>query len=128
MSLHLSIRIPRPDQQRYLRGGCFVFASELRKHVRRETGFMLELQALWVDGRPEHVFLVDPETCHAYDARGSLPLTVEAISKGALYEGHGHLAPITPDQIREWAISMDPHNARIDIARHVVVSEDEDEA
>jgi hypothetical protein len=126
MTMSLSIRIPARDQMRYLRGGCFVFAQELRRHVRRETGQMLDLMALWVDGQPEHAFLADREADCAYDARGRLPLDVAVLAEGSACAHLGKIAPITSRQMREWAKSMDPHNARLDIGRYVnVMMEDE---
>lgn len=121
MTISLSIRIPERDQMRYLRGGCFVFAQELRRHVRRETGVSFALMALWVDGEPHHAFLVDPETGWTYDARGRTAMTLPAISTGSRVEGEGDLRPITHVQMRRWARHMDPHNARIDISRYVRV-------
>jgi hypothetical protein len=124
--MELSIRIPKPAQERYLRGGCFAFARELRQHVRRETGVVLRLCALWVDGRPEHVFAIDPEAGCAYDARGRLPLDAAALGEGSLCAGAGEIGPITIAQMREWARSMDGHNARLDISRHVSIVHDEE--
>ena len=123
--MSLSIRIPAKDQMRYLRGGCFVFAQELRRHVRRETGRMLDLRALWVDGRPEHAFLVDSEADCAYDARGRMPVDIATLAEGSACAHLGTIAPITITQIREWARSMDSHNARLDIGRYVNVIMDE---
>ena len=122
----LSIRMPHADQERYLRGGCFVFAHELRRTVRRDTGVMLQLRALWVDGRPEHAFLVDPKAGCAYDARGRLPLDVADLGKGSARAFQGEIAPITVAQMRQWARHMDPHNARLDIARYVNIVRDEE--
>lgn len=126
MTITLSIRIPERDQMRYLRGGCFVFAQELRRHVRRETGRMLDLRAIWVDGQPEHAFLVDREANCAYDARGRMPVDVGVLAEGSACAHLGTIAPITMAQMREWARSMDPHNARLDIGRYVnVIMEEE---
>ena len=125
MKVLVSIRIPPADRDRYLRGGCFVFAHELRKTVRRETGVMLDLQALWVDGRPEHAFLVDPAAGCAYDARGSLPLDAATIGEGSLRAHRGEIAPITLGQMRRFARHMDPHNARLDISRYVSIMTEE---
>ncbi len=124
MSVDISIRIPRSAQERYLRGGCFAFAHELRRHVRRKTGFMLQLRALWVDGQPEHAFLVDPEAQCAYDARGRLPIDVTKLGEGSLCALAGDIGPITVSQMRAWARSMDGHNARLDIARYVTIIQD----
>ncbi len=127
MTMSLSIRIPEEARMRYLRGGCFVFAQELSRHVRREMGLSLDLMALWVDDEPHHAFLVDPTTGWAYDARGRLPLTLSAISSGSSVEGLGDLRPITVAQMRKWARHMDPHNARIDISRYVTAYVDQED-
>jgi len=126
MTVSLSIRIPVREQSRYLRGGCFAFAQELRRHVRRKTGKMLDLRALWVDGRPEHAFLVDQEADRAYDARGCMPVDVAILAEGSACAHLGTIAPITIAQMREWARSMDPHNARLDIGRYVDVMMEEE--
>jgi hypothetical protein len=125
-TLEISIRIPRAAQERYLRGGCFVFAHELRRHVRRECGASLRTMALWVDGVPEHAFLVDPRTGCAYDARGRLPLDPTALGEGSLRASVGEIRPIALAQMRQWARSMDGHNARLDISRHVTIFHEEE--
>lgn len=124
--MFLEIRIPERNRGGYLRGGCFVFAYELRRHIRQKIGMMLPLRAIWVDDAPHHAFLIGECGTCAYDARGRLPLDLAAISKGASFEGTGEIRPITVAQMREWARSMDGHNARLDIARYVHVEDEED--
>lgn len=126
MSLFLSIRIPSARQGIYLNGGCFVFAAELRRHVRRETGRMLEMKALWKDGLPHHAFLVDPEDGCAYDARGRLPLDAAAIGAGSRFGDDAEIAPVTLAQMKRHALHMDPHNSRIDISQYVTAHEEDE--
>jgi hypothetical protein len=118
-SLHLSIRIEPTRQERYMRGGCFAFAEELRAHVLRETGISLQRWALWDDAQPHHAFLVDPSTRTAYDARGSHPLDAGAISKGSILGDGGTVGRISLATMKAWARSMDRHNARIDVRQGV---------
>lgn len=87
---------------------------------------MLVPHALWVDGRPEHAFLVDREIECAYDARGRLPLDVSVLGAGALLASAGEIGPITTTQMRRWACHMDPHNARLDISRYVGIMYEEE--
>lgn len=122
--MEIDIRIPERHRDRYLRGGCFAFANELRRHIHREIGVTLPLRAVWVDGEPHHAFLIDVDRQCAYDARGRLPLDLAAISAGSAFEGAGEIAPITVRQMREWARSMDGQNARMDIARYVHVEDE----
>lgn len=108
--------VPPSQQGRFLRGQCFAFAIMLRRHLAAH-GINGKLYGLFEDADCHHAFVKVKDK--AYDCRGEMAFTPEAIGEGSIIGDIGEIKPVTATYLRQ-NYDVDLSNIKREINRYVI--------
>lgn len=115
--IQFSVQVPREEQRRYLRGGCFAFAVMLRRYLAQH-GIKSRIYGLFDGTDCHHAFIV--ANGKAYDCRGEMKLDPAVIGAGSAIGTGGKIRPVTVKYLESY-FDIDLYNIMREIDGYVTI-------